>query len=174
MGSDSLSRLIVVTGRPGSGKTTLAHVLARQIRCPAICRDEIKEGYLNTLGHGHAHEDATALHAYNVFFEAITLLLGKRITLVAEAAFQHKLWAPRLEALRSHARLFVVVCTVDAAFAQARHAQRSANDPKRSQFHADPRVGEYDPPHLDVPTLSVDTRDGYRPNLQQVVDFVSA
>ena len=39
-----LPTLIVVTGRPGSGKTTLAHALAREIRCPAICRDEIKEG----------------------------------------------------------------------------------------------------------------------------------
>jgi predicted kinase len=46
----SLPRLIVVTGRTGSGKTTLAHALARAIRCPAICRDEIKEGFVNTVG----------------------------------------------------------------------------------------------------------------------------
>ncbi len=41
--------LIVVTGRPGSGKTTLAHKLAREIWCPVISRDEIKEGLVNTL-----------------------------------------------------------------------------------------------------------------------------
>ena len=28
----------------GSGKTTLAHKIAQAVGCPAICRDEIKEG----------------------------------------------------------------------------------------------------------------------------------
>jgi predicted kinase len=43
-----LTRLVIVSGPPGTGKTTLAHALARTIGCPAICRDEIKEG----LAHG--------------------------------------------------------------------------------------------------------------------------
>jgi Ni2+-binding GTPase involved in maturation of urease and hydrogenase len=34
--------LVVVSGPAGSGKTTLAHEIARAIGCPAICRDEIK------------------------------------------------------------------------------------------------------------------------------------
>jgi adenylate kinase family enzyme len=37
--------LIIVSGPPGSGKTTLAHEIARAVGCPAICRDEIKEGW---------------------------------------------------------------------------------------------------------------------------------
>ncbi len=36
--------LVIVSGPPGSGKTTLAHEIARAVGCPAICRDEIKEG----------------------------------------------------------------------------------------------------------------------------------
>ena len=45
-----LPALIFVTGRPGAGKTSLAHKLAREIRCPALCRDEFKEGFVNTTG----------------------------------------------------------------------------------------------------------------------------
>ena len=40
----ALPTLIVVSGPPGSGKTTLAHEIARAAGCPAVSRDEIKEG----------------------------------------------------------------------------------------------------------------------------------
>jgi cytidylate kinase len=36
--------LVLVSGPAGCGKTTLAHGLATALTCPAICRDEIKEG----------------------------------------------------------------------------------------------------------------------------------
>ena len=36
--------LVVVSGAAGSAKTTLAHALAAAVGCPALCRDEIKEG----------------------------------------------------------------------------------------------------------------------------------
>jgi adenylate kinase family enzyme len=35
---------MIVSGPAGSGKTTLAHRLAAVIGCPALCRDELKEG----------------------------------------------------------------------------------------------------------------------------------
>ena len=43
-----LAGKVVVSGPPGAGKTTLAHVIAKEISCPAICRDEVKEG----MAHG--------------------------------------------------------------------------------------------------------------------------
>lgn len=54
--------LVVVSGPLGAGKTTLAHRLAGAVGCPAICRDEIKEGMaqsncgsstLPVVGHDH-------------------------------------------------------------------------------------------------------------------------
>ena len=42
--SMGIPTLVVVTGPAGSGKTTLAHALSAAVGCPALCRDEIKEG----------------------------------------------------------------------------------------------------------------------------------
>jgi predicted kinase len=146
--------LIVVAGRPGAGKTTLAHALARAVRCPAVCRDEIKEGLVCTAGAGEAGGDLQ-LRATDAFFEALALLLGRGVTVVAEAAFQHGVWAPRLEPLLAVARARIVLCEVDADLARARGRA----------------PGSYDPPRLEVPTVRVDTSDGYRPAFDAIVAF---
>jgi predicted kinase len=163
--------LLVVAGRPGSGKTTLAHALARAIRCPAICRDEIKEGFSNTTGDNGG--DEVGRKVYEVFFDAVRLLIERQVTLVAEAAFQHKLWAPKLEPLRAIARIRIVVCDIDPQFAEARHTARGQADPLREWY---PKRWSneqgFDPPHLEVPTMTVDTTDGYRPDLDAIVAFV--
>ena len=180
--SDCRTRLTVVTGRPGSGKTTLAHALARAIRCPAICRDEIKEGLVNSLTTAATQMDAAQRHTNDAFFKTIELLLQHGVTLVAEAAFQHKLWTPRLEGLLAIAKTRVIVCSVDAELARSRHVERGLADPDRERFHGDNAVraaregrrlpiGSYDPPKFDVPTLIVDTTDGYHPQFEQIVSF---
>jgi len=177
--------LIVVTGRPGSGKTQLAHALARAVRCPAISRDEIKEGLVNTTGEIGGPSDDLQLRANKAFFETVKLLLSHRITLVAEAAFQQKLWAPQLETFRANARIRIVLCAVDPELARARHIERGLADPDRERFHHDRVVqaaresrplpiGSYDPPLLNVPTLMVDTSDGYRPAFEAIVSFARA
>jgi predicted kinase len=179
--------LIVVAGRPGSGKTTLAHAVARAIRCPMISRDEIKEGLVNTTGEVGQPGDAVERHASDAFFDTLTLLLQRRITVVAEAAFQHKVWAPRLEPLLAIARVRIVLCEIDPQLARSRHVERGLADPARERFHHDrgvriARTGEdwrslpvtsYDPPRLDVPTLTVDTSAGYRPPFEAIVAFAT-
>jgi len=42
--------LVVVTGMPSSGKTTVAERLARELRLPLIAKDEIKESLYDSLG----------------------------------------------------------------------------------------------------------------------------
>lgn len=46
-------KCILITGRPGSGKTTLTDKLSKHLYIPKISRDELKEGYVNTFGIKH-------------------------------------------------------------------------------------------------------------------------
>lgn len=172
-----LPTLAVISGPPGGyGKTTLAHALASAIGCPAICRDELKEGMV------HAHPgfeagpgDELTRRTFPTFFEVVELLLRSRCTVVAEAAFQDHLWRPRLEPLTELARLRVVRCTVSDEVAQARNASRYADNPVR-RAHArtvPPAAPSFAPISLDVPTLTVDTTDGYRPALSEIAAFVN-
>jgi predicted kinase len=172
----ALPLLIIVTGRPGSGKTTLAHPLARSVKCPAICRDEIMEGIVNTTKEKSAPGSKLVWKIYDVFFDTLELLLKNNVTLVAEAAFQHKLWAPKLELFREKARIRIVHCQIDPELAYLRKVQRTEEDPDRARFYEAPKNGplsNYDPPHMDLPILTVDTSDGYLPIFEDIVSFVS-
>ena len=83
----------MVTGSVASGKITLAHILSKKINCPLISRDELKAGYINTLGVQHSQLDNTVdRNIYETFFEAIGLFVSKGISIIVEAAFQDKLW----------------------------------------------------------------------------------
>src|SRR6266851_3009325 len=92
-----LPTLVVVSSPPGSGKTTLAHQIARAVGCPAICRDEIKEGMMQaTPGFVPRPGDELTARTLPVFFGVLELLLRAGVTTVAEAAFQDRVWRPDL------------------------------------------------------------------------------
>jgi predicted kinase len=175
--------LIVVSGPPGSGKTTLAHQIARVVGCPAICRDEIKEGMAHaTPGFTPGPGDDLTARTLPTFFAVLEVLLTAGVTTVAEAAFQDRNWRPHLSPLLSLARLRIVHCATDPGVAFQRILRRGAASGTRAA-HPDPgpadeagylrRHREFDRVALDAPSIEVDTTSGYRPGIGQIVSFIN-
>ena len=169
--------LIVVSGPAAAGKTTLAHRLARRIGCPAICRDEIKEGMvLNAPDFEPSTGDELTMRTLPTFFSVLRLLLESGVTTVAEAAFQDHVWRPRLEPLREIARIKVIQCAVDDAVARERTTLRMTHDPTR-RAHADADADSlrraFNRLALDVPSIDVDTTHNYVPDLEFIASFAT-
>lgn len=173
--------LIVVSGPPGSGKTTLAHQVAAAVGCPAICRDEIKEGMAHaTPGFVPGPGDPLTMRTLATFFDVLGLLIGRGTTVVAEAAFQDCIWRPGLTPFLGLADLRIVHCTVSADVAQARIEARAAENTLRRAHEDGHRSADtwrrghdtFAPITLPVPTLTVDTTNGYQPGLPDIVRFL--
>jgi predicted kinase len=181
---DSLPTLIVVSGPIGAGKTTLARKIAQIIGCPAISRDEIKEGMAHVRpGFGPAEGDELTARTLPVFFSILELLLRAGVTTVADAAFQDHVWRPRLEPLRTLASLRIVHCVVASDVAFRRAVQRSEDNPVR-RVHADPepdcdpadfarRRDAFERVSVAAPWIEVDTTEGYSPDLDEIVRFIN-
>ena len=176
---------MIVSGPPGSGKTSLAHALARAIPCPAVCRGEIKEGMVHAHGEGFeaAPSDPLTQRTFPLFFEVLRVLLAGGVSVVAEAAFQDRLWRQGLEPLEELAQLRIVQCRVDVAVARERAADRGAQW-GRVEAHGDSLASlgpegweqgfaSFERLSIAAPSLEVDTTDDYVPQLATVVAFVN-
>ena len=181
----SKPKCIIVTGRPGSGKTSLSKKLAERLRMPGISRDEIKEGYVNTHGvkHDQLPSDTNGV-VTNFFFEIVNQYLAGKISVVIEAAFQHKVWELRMPKILELGAPFIIVCSIDGRVAADRHLQRGLDDSSREFFHGDERVSiyrktgvvlppsNYIAPDFNVPTVHVSTEGQYSPSIDEIVNLV--
>ena len=176
---------VIVTGRPGSGKTTLAMKLSDILHMPVFSRDRIKEGYVRTSGVSHENLPAeTNRKVTNLFFAVAQEFLKGNVSIIVEAAFQHKLWNEVIEDWSKLGRVNIIICELDATLSARRHLDRGLKDPTREYYHGDTRVrtyretgdilgpGEYEPPSFNLPTLRVYTQDGYDPDLSQIESFI--
>ena len=119
-----LPLLLVVTGMPSSGKTTVAEGLARRLRLPLIAKDEIKESLYDSLG---ASDVATSAHlgraAYALIFALARACLDSGASVVVEANFFRDQEA-EFTTLPAH-RLVQLHCQTPLATLSERYANRS-------------------------------------------------
>jgi predicted kinase len=178
---------IIVTGRPGSGKTTLAAKLGERLCMPVISRDELKEGYVNTYGvkHDLLPPETNGL-VTDLFFTLVNQYLGANISIVVEAAFQHEAWEPRMPKILELANVRLVLCNAGNELAARRHLERGLENPTREFFHGDHRVAHYrktgevlppanySAPKFAMPTIQVATDGDYVPRLAEIVKQIQS
>ena len=154
---------------------------------PVISRDEIKEGYVNTCGikHDQLPPETNGL-VTDIFFGILTQYLAGKISVVAEAAFQHNVWEPRMPKILALASPWIVLCSANADVAARRHLERGLENPNREFYHGDRLVAHYrttgeilspasyEAPRFDVPTIRVSTDGEYVPCIDEIVKQIQS
>jgi len=119
-----LPLLVVVTGMPSSGKTTVAEALARELRLPLITKDEIKESLYERLGTGDVSwSGRIGAAAYALIFTLARRMLSLGVSVGVEANFFRD-QEPDIASLPEH-RMVQLHCEAPLAILLERYASRS-------------------------------------------------
>ncbi len=188
--SGDRARVIVVTGAPGSGKTTLGAELSGALRMPFLARDDVRGGLFFTTGAWHARPGRvpTAERSVETFLRIVETTASLGVSCVVEHVVRRERPAD-LQRLSAVADCVVVLTECRAPlerFASRNRQDRLLNrqpvlealgyatiDEHTSNAVARMRsVAREMRTDFGLPTLSVNTDDGYEPGLDAIVDFV--
>jgi cytidylate kinase len=185
--------MVMVTGAPGSGKSTLGRQLATRLRVSYLSRDDIRWGMWATsrVWSGKTADHPRREAAREAFLEIVQLAAERGISAVLEfIIFQDH--PENFRRLQTHADCLVIVTT--CADPEGRAAARERSDPLlanenvlaafghtsiesyvQAGSHERERVRSRMVTDFDafgVPTLAVRTDDGYEPSFEEIVDWV--
>lgn len=173
--------LLLVTGAPGSGKTTLATHLAQSLGRVRLSRDDFKEQLWDAwAAQPELLAQVPGAH-WGVYYAALRALVAVGVDVVGEGSVHRVVGVPEIEGLRALADVRLVHCQTSRAVSHARFRQRAtaARHPAHRdaailadlQTHPDRWAHFEAPPAVGCPVLRVDTTDGYAPGLAEILNF---
>lgn len=163
----TLPSLVIVSGPPASGKTTLAYSLARHLGMPLLAKDIIKERIADTLGPAAIElSDRIGLAAILTVYDTAREILEAGQSVVLESFFHHGKAEQDLGPLVAMSHAILLHCTSDQDVLLRRYAERMSS-PNRHIVHGDAhRLDDLrgylnndttDPLDLPIPRLILDT-----------------
>ncbi|MDP9371336.1 MAG: ATP-binding protein [Chloroflexota bacterium] len=179
--------LVLVSGAPATGKTTLAHRLSEALPLPLLARDAIGEILADAFDvQSREHGQALMQPTFAIYYAVLDQLLRAGISVITESNFHRDIAERDLRPCVARARTVLIHCQTarDVSIRRfierfergERHRAALAGDEERI---ARLRAGELpdsweraEPVAIDVPTLRVDTTSGYAPDFDAIVSFV--
>jgi predicted kinase len=122
--------VVLVTGHPGTGKTTLAESLAQRLQLPLTCKDQIKETLLNTLGWStEAWARKLSVASWALLYQQVERLVRAGVDQIVESNFDpYYANAQWTRLTQQYAiRLVQIRCEASAEVLLTRYHERIAN-----------------------------------------------
>lgn len=174
--------LLIVNGPPASGKTTLGQKVSDELGIPMFSKDALKEELYDSLGpvvrRVFRHLGATSMR---LMYLAGRTTLEAGLPVAIEANFNRGLSEADIGELLSLCTPVQLHCDAPTEELVERYEERD-EDGERHPVHEGGEAadalkdelddGLYEPLELDVPTLQIDTTDGYRPSVPEAVDWI--
>ena len=178
--------LVIVSGAPASGKTTLSRLLADRLPLPLLAKDRLRQIFRDAFDADTLDDVRRLLNpSFLVYYELISDLLRSGVGVVAECNFHRGISEPQMRPVAALGTPVIVHCQVDRALSYRRFADRhSLALPDRRYAFDGVRITELErgipqdaweraePIEIDAPVLHVDTTDGYAPDLDGIVAFI--
>ena len=131
--------LILVSGLPGTGKTSLARRIAAQFRIPCLGKDELKEVLFDQLGTGdRAWSKKLSQASYAILFKVVEGVIAAGTSLVIEGNFPAGVAKGAVREMKDRIPFSImeVNCVTDKEVLLHRYRERL-------------KVGDRHPGHLD-------------------------
>ena len=174
--------LVIVSGPPASGKSTLGKQVAAGLGLPYLAKDDLKETLYDSLGKVERRLSGKLGQAsMRLMYMVARQVMNAGIGVVIEANFYRGISEPDLSAMLPLDNAVLVQCEAPKEELVERYEERD-KEGERHPVHGDARKsdeladdldrGVYEPLELGIPIIHVDTSGDVDPSVAEILSRI--